>query len=299
MVDRLLLIEVLRRLEKSADLSKYTYYGFGGPYLEEFRLLYEICPQIGMVSIEEDNETYKRQKFHLPCGSLTLLKTRLESFLAQYDPGDEKSVFWLDYTGLEYGDFENFMLLLNKVAANSIVKVTLRAEPRDYFNKEKEFRAKFELVMPDPLEDPPSLSRDFATLVQNMLRVAAQRALPSGIPHTYQPISSFYYSDGTWMVTVTGIVCLRTDAAAFRKLYQTWPYANLQWRTPKKIDVPTLTTKERLHLAKHLPCAGAAGKKLVKTLGYLIDEDRSRSEAKMKQYADFHRYFPYFVRAAP
>lgn len=299
-VDRFLFIEVMKILQqKFADLSEYTYYGFGGPYLEEFRLLYENCPRIRMFSIEKDNETYKRQGFHLPCGSLTLLKEHFTSFLAQYDPKDEKSVFWLDYTGLEYDAFENFMVLVRKVAPNSIIKVTLRAEPQDYIDKGDEFRAKFELVMPGPLEDPPIRFNHFATLVQNMVRVAAQRSLPSGMPHIFQPISSFYYSDGNGMATVTGIVCLRTDAAAFRNLYRTWPYANLQWRTPKRIDVPILSTKERLHLAKHLPCVGTARRKFVNVLGYLIDKDRPSSEVKMKQYADFHRYFPYFVRAVP
>ena len=52
-VDRLALVEAIKRLGRMGDLSEYTYYGLGGPYLEDFRLLYELCPEIKMVSIEE------------------------------------------------------------------------------------------------------------------------------------------------------------------------------------------------------------------------------------------------------
>ena len=298
-VDRLLLLEAIRLLERVEDLSEYTYYGFGGPYLEEFRLLYEFCPQVKMVSIEADNETYKRQEFHLPCGSLKLMKADFRSFLSQYDPDDQKSVFWLDYTGLEFSAFDDFMLLIGRVASNSVVKISLRAEPTDYIERSEEFRAKFDAVMPDSSADPPRRFKDFTVLVQSMVRVAAQRVLPSGMEHTFQPISSFYYSDGTGMLTVTGIVCRHEETKRFRNIFRKWPFANLNWRSPKRIDVPILSTKERLYLAKLLPCDRDAGNRLMKALGYLVDANRSSSVAKMRQYADFHRYFPYFVRAIP
>ena len=130
-VDRLTLVDAIRRVGKLGDLSDYTYYGMGGPYLEDFRLLYEFYPEIRMISIEEDEDTFKRQQFHLPCRTprLTLKKTEFKSFLAQYEPNDEKSIFWLDYVGLEYGHFEDFMVLLGKVAANSVVKMTLELNP--------------------------------------------------------------------------------------------------------------------------------------------------------------------------
>ena len=99
-VDRLFLIEAIRRLDRLARLREYTYYGLGGPYLEDFRLLYELYPEIKMVSIEEDADTVKRQEFHLPCAveTLTLEKAKFKSYLAHYEPNDKKSIFWLDYT---------------------------------------------------------------------------------------------------------------------------------------------------------------------------------------------------------
>ena len=99
-VDRLSLIDTIRHLGRFADLSKYVYYGMGGPYLEDFRLLYEFYPEIRMVSIEEDDNTFKRQRFHAPCQTsrLQLTKSDFTSFLAQFDPRNKNSIFWLDYT---------------------------------------------------------------------------------------------------------------------------------------------------------------------------------------------------------
>lgn len=306
-VDRLVLIEAIMRLRNLTDLSEYTYYGLGGPYLEDFRLLYELCPAVHMVSIEENEETVKRQKFHLPCGTLRLQNDQVKSFLARYDPNGERSIWWLDYTRLENSNFEEFMALLGRVAEDSMVKVTLRAEPRDFFDKLGEsrgvgadrFRQMFGALMPDPSADPPRLFEDFARLLQDMLRVAAQRALPSAMGHAFQPVSSFCYADGPGMFTLTGLVCLRGQEHKVRKPFEGWKLANLRWGKPKRIDVPELSTKERLHLQEHLPCLKDPGKALRKALGYLIDDDWQKTEAKLKQYADFHRHLPYFMRATP
>ncbi|OGN90082.1 MAG: hypothetical protein A2Z74_00235 [Chloroflexi bacterium RBG_13_46_9] len=298
-VDRFALIEAIRRLEKLGNLNEYNYYGLGGPYLEEFRLLYEFYPEIDMFSIEQDEETYKRQKFHLPCGTLHLENMDVKSFLARYDSGGKKSIVWLDYTGLEYSDFEDFMLLLTRVAEKSMVKITLRAEPRDYFNKGEEFRKKFSAIMPRPSEDPPPMVHDFAYLLQEMLQISSQKALPADVPIKFQPVSSFYYSDGTNMYTLTGVIWPRREKTAVKQVFKGWKFANLTWSEPRLIDIPTLSTKERLCLEGFLPCLKSPGKTLRKALGYLIDEDVPITEAKLKQYADFHRYSPYFLRGIP
>ena len=306
-VDRLFLVEAIRRLDRLASLAEYTYYGLGGPYLEEFRLLYELCPEIKMVSIEEDEDTYRRQEFHLPCGTLRLEKSQFKSFLVRYESNDEQSIFWLDYTGLNYGNFEDFMALLGKVSENSMIKITLRAEPNDFLDKQNEklgsgaerFRGQFGAVMPDSAADPPRSFFDFACLLQNMVQIAAQKVLPSTAPLVFQPISSFYYADGVGMFTLTGVVCRRDAAAATRKAFQDMDFSNLTWAKPKRIDLPILSTKERLHLQKLLPCRSGAGGILYAALGYLVDDDKPRTKAKLKQYADFHRYYPYFMKAVP
>lgn len=309
--DRFALIEAIRRLDKlGGNLEEYTYYGLGGPYLEDMRLLYEFCSEIPMVSIEEDEEIYKRQDFHRPCASgiLQLEKSDVKSYVDLYEPNDRKSIFWLDYSGLEYTCFDDFITLVGKVASGSMVKVTLRADPRDYWynprsmkrKKVEEFRRKFAAVMPDQSAYPPWAYNDFAYLVQEMLQIAAEQALPAvATLLSFHPVSSFYYSDGTWMFTLTGVIWPRNDKAAVKRAFDGWEFANLTWTTPKLIDIPDLSTKERLRLQRCLPCSGSRGATLRVELGYLIGEDIPKTEDALEQYAAFHRYFPYFLRGVP
>jgi hypothetical protein len=298
-IDRFMFIEAIRRMVQPNEFSKYTYYGFGGPYLDDFRLLHESFPRMKMISIEKCDQVYKRQTFHLPTGQIKLRRTDLSSFLARYDSHDKESIFWLDYTGLEYSQFEEFMLLLTKVTAGSIVKITLRANPSDYHDKEDEFREKFAAILPNSSVVPPREFEEFANLLQDMLQIASQQALPSATGFAYQPISSFCYRDGAGILTLTGVVCATDGRKQIKEQFVGWPYANLHWAKPKHIDVPFLSTKERLHLQQHLPCVRDAGRKLIRILGYKIDDDRTAAVAQMKQYAEYYLQYPYFMRAFP
>jgi hypothetical protein len=296
--DRFSFMEAIGRLSGIGDLSEYTYYSLGGPYLEDFRMVYEFHPQISMVSIEKDEETYKRQKFHLPCGVVDLRNEEFASFLAQYDANDQPSIFWLDYTGLEFGHFENFKVLLEKVAAGSMVKLTVQSDPRR-FKSEQSFRLKFDSVMPTSSSIWPSTSNGCSILVQEMAQIAAQQALPAEMPNVFQLVSSFYYSDGTNMLTLVGVVCARGDRNKVRDSFGRLKFANLDWNPPQNIDLPALSTKERLHIQHLLPGGPGAGRTIRESLGYLIDTDVETTEARLNQYADFHRYFPYFLKATP
>lgn len=308
-IDRLAMIEAIRRLERIVgDLSSYTYYGFGGPYLEDFRLLYELCPALKLVSFEKNADVRARQRFHLPCGTVQLEPTAFRTFVAQYQATDQASIVWLDNTGLEYAAFGDFIAILAKVSDMSMIKITLRAQPKDYAGTATEtpvaaanrFRAQFGAVMPDSTATPPTTEPGYSALLVRLLEIAAQQALPSSSERTFLPVSSFRYSDGTPMVTVTGLVTRKSAIADIKKVFGGWQFTNHTWAGPRLIDVPTLSTKERLHLQKHLPHSGTdAGKMLRGALGHLIDDTISRTEAGLQQYADYHSYFPYFVRAIP
>jgi hypothetical protein len=306
-VDRLLFIDAIRRLGNGGDLSDFTYYSLGGPYLEDFRLIYEFFPDMKMVSIERDEEVYKRQQFHLPCGNVTLRNIEFGSFINTFDPRDEKSIFWLDNTGLEYSHFDEFMTVLQKLGAGSMVKVTLDAslrkfngKPEEVTKKFDEFRSRFALVLPASNAPLPLTTKEFATLLQAMVRTAAERALPATVPLMFQPISSFYYKDTSTMLTVTGIVCFRKDSGTIAHSFANWQFINPDWRDPRLIDLPVLTTKERLHLQRHLPCARDGGRTLHAALGHRTEaDDADRTDQQLSQYAEYHRYSPYFVRGVP
>lgn len=308
-VDRFLFIKIIKRIINDNETADYTYYSFGGPYLDDFRLMHENFSEMNMVSIERDLEVFKRQEFHRPSKNIRLLHNDLHSFLSQYNPGDQKSIFWLDYTQLEYYQFEEFMLLLGRVAPGSIIKITLMSQPSHYQNfpneakdssgeyikdKRKMFRNSFQEVLPRSDIDIPISPLEFAKLLQDMLQIASQKALPSSAGGlVFQPLFSCFYKDGMGIFTLTGVVCEKKVRQKIKKQFSKWKHANLVWRkNPTRIEIPVLSTKERLHMQRHLPCSGGD---LLRSLGYKIDGKRSLEQ--MKNYAEFYKEYPYFIRA--
>ena len=315
--DRFALIEAIRRLPKlKLDLNDYKYFGFGGPYLEDMRLIYEFCPEIQMVSFEINQNVYNRQVFHRPCGKIEFHNSDISSFLTTYEPTDHKSIFWLDYTGLEYSCFSEFMGVISKVVQGSIIKITLRANSLDYYyatnnrgsfnprnKKIQNFQKMFGSFLPHSDAMPSFLQKEFAYLLKQMLQIAVQEELiPEVTNLTFNPLSSFYYSDGTNMFTLTGIVWPRNDISQIEQAFSDWEFKDLDWNNkPIHIDIPDLSIKERLHLQELLPCNTARGITLRNKLGYLIfnDDDINLTEKALEQYAAFHRYYPYFIRGTP
>ena len=209
-VDHFLFVEAIQQIAKLNDLSEYTYYGFGGAFLEDFRILNDFFGELGLVSIEENEQVLKRQQFHLPSRNIRLRHMPFRSFLHGYSSRGDKSIFWLDYTRLLWPEVDDFMSLLQKVEPRSMAKITLRAQPLD-FRSPGQLRANFARILPPGVDDPPKSPSGFAALILRMLRIGAQRALRNYPDRLFQPVASFFYDDSTPMVTPTGVVCRPDD----------------------------------------------------------------------------------------
>ena len=137
-------------------------------------------------------------------------------------------------------------------------------------------------------------SDDYCACLQSVIQAAAQRALNTGSGQVFQPIHSCQYDDGTRMLSITGIVVNNNKASTVCSWYSKWDHANLDWSAPRRVDLPHLSLKERLHLERHLPIKSASSKSLARALGYRIDGSDSSSETKLGQYAMFAEYYPHF-----
>lgn len=299
-VDRLLFVEAIQRMADLKDLTGYTYFGLGGPFLEDFRILNDSFGDLKLVSIEVNEEVIKRQKFHLPRRDIQLRHTSFEAFIEGYTPQGEKSIFWLDYAGLKWPEVSAFMSLLQRVELWSIVKITLRSQPSDYacFGK---FHEEFVSILPGGTCSLPRLPRQFGELILRMLQIASQKSLASYPDRLFQSVSSFFYNDSTPILTLTGVVCPRGDAKAVRGAFESWAFVNLDWNPPTWISVPALSTKERFKLQSLLPWDDSAGVPLQMALGYKLDEHANwnRTGQLLEQYAAFQKYYPYYVSAEP
>ena len=327
-IDRFLLIEILDILNKNWGISDYTYYGFGGPLLDDCRLIYSRFPEVKIVSIERDIDTVKRQNFHSFSTNLDIKHQDFSSFVADFSSNNGE-IFWLDYTNLDIGHFNEFKSILQKVSENSIVKITIRAEPpphelisenreekwndfRERYREEKwedfqkkyreerweDFEETYYELLP-PRVQPTDIERQwpFVLLLQKMLKRASQQALPASGESIFQLLNSSRYSDQTQMLSITGIVCNRNKVSKIRQWFKNWRFINLEWQDPRKIEVPILSIQERLHLEKSIPTGDHTGLTLSQVLRYNIDK-RGQHKKKFKQYEEFHQYYPYFARVS-
>lgn len=296
-IDRFLLMEILDILKRHCDISDYTYYGFGGPFLEDCKLIHNRFPEIKIVSIEKNEQTFKRQKFHRFSKNLELRQENFASFLANFSSNGGE-IFWLDYTDLKLGHFDQFRSVLEKVSENSVVKITVRSEPytKGWENFEREYDS---ILQPLEKEKKTDIERllPFTKLLQKMIQVVSQQALPASGESVFQLLDSSHYSDQTHMLSITGIVCNKSEVSKIRYWFKDWKFRNSDWADPRRIDVPTLSTKERLHLEKYLPTKKRTGRSLSRALGYRID-DSAYNIDKLKQYEEFYQYYPYFARVS-
>ena len=303
-IDRFLLVEILDILKKHCEISDYTYYGFGGPFLEDCRLIHNRCPEIKIVSIEKNEQTFKRQKFHRFSKNLDLRREDFASFLAEFS-SNGREIFWLDYTDLKLGHFNEFMDVLGKVSENSVVKITIRSEPslnasssnEDRDKEWEDFQKKYGEILPASaqqidIEKPPH----FVKLLQEMCKIASQKILSASGQSVFQLLNSSRYNDQTRMLSITGMVCTKGEVSKIRKWFKDWEFRNLDWDAPREIDVPILSIKERLHLEKYLPTKKRTGRCLSRALGYRIDNTNSKHLEKLGQYEEFYQYYPYFAR---
>lgn len=291
-VDRWIFIDAIRRL-LVGDPNSYTYFGFGGPFLNDFRLMHSAFPKMKLVSIESDEDTYLRQKFHKFTSNISFKHSEISDFIAEYE-SNGKEIFWLDYTSLEVDRFNEFDSLLNLIGNDCIIRITL---PLYKGRKEKsypKFQKKFETLL--PADSKNKFLHDFAKLVLEMLIISAHRILPESSGKTFFPVSSIKYSDSErgQVLTLTGVVTSPDDNIInYRSNIEGWEFASKDWSDIRLIDLPFLSVKERLVLNPELPKSSVDWFK--KCLQYSLGETEDESNKKFEQYAQYYRFYPQFV----
>lgn len=318
-VDRYLLIELLKKLDQQLPTpftKQCLYCGFGGPYLEDIRLIHENFPAVELHSIEKCSRVYERQKFHTPCNKVKLHKGEYSDFLRDsLSREDANIVCWLDYTELTPSVISEFTETINTLGNTAIVRITVPAKYKDHKKCKKRepsdnFRIDFGNFLPpaEDIENAFHCDEGFVQLLSYIFKIAAQRTVPKPSGRYFIPVSSSYYSDSTVMFSLTGIVFVSensedTTEETLIEYLRNWEYANeLQKKPPQEINLPFLTTKERLRLQHLLPDESEdIGKKLYDELGYNISAsgDDNQAISLLKMYARFYRYYPYFIRGNP
>lgn len=306
-IDRSLFIDLLSRIGRYRNISDYMYVGFGGPFLEDFKILHSTLRIQKMISIESDANVAARQKFNLPISCIEIKQEGSGDFLARYEFTDP-SIVWLDYVEPKYlaSQLSETQSLISKLTAGDVFKITLNASPEPLGKPSdgsdlKRYRA---LVAKDRLTDygPAVIDGDdvstkhFPTLLLQALHSACKRGVESDNRLYVQPLTAFLYKDGQQMLTATGIVLNHADRNPF--LTQTrlehWPYKNFSWDKPKSISIPDLSAKERLYIESLLPGAGVED--IGRGLGYFIGPNKSDANELLQNFIEYYRLSPYYSK---
>lgn len=320
-IDRLLFLEAIRALNTYCTLDQHSYIGFAGPFLEDARMISQNYPNLKQISIEADVETHKRQEFHRCSRNLTLLHTTFRQFLTEAFPSNKPTVIWPDYTGLSREVLLEVSDVARKSLPLSLLRVTVRAEsslfnelklrrgidrlPSQKAAEFKNFAEEFEksLTVHDTAYDSSLftfenfLPHKYPQLLAHVISSVIQGSCVA--PKVFVPLQTSMYSDGTIMMSLTGIFSTEEKRGELEKHFHYEGVLSDNPLLPEPIDVPILTTKERLHLESLLPAASADGDRCLKKLGYLLEDDKDLTLYKLKQYEKYHRFYPFFGKLVP
>lgn len=326
-IERNVFIDLLSRIKGIRD---YQYIGFGGPFLEDFRLIHFHLGIKNMTCVEMDEEVHKRQDFNSPIGCITLLHKRSGEFITEFT-FTGNSIIWLDYASSRaLGEqLSEVHTVIQKLNTYDIIKVTLNANPNTLLDesilksrindkdkpevKEEETDKFYEerlavlqeragLYLPTTINREEITQGGYPSVLCRALRNAIQRGLSNIPDQVFQPLTSFIYSDSNHqMLTFTGIILPNKEAKKNEFFEYTkisdWKFRNLTGETSLLIDIPELSIKERFEIDRLLP--GASTQKIHEKLKFFIAENEDKSKMKIDNYILYYRQYPYFSKILP
>lgn len=307
-IERNLFIDLLGRIGRHFNISEFTYVGFGGPFLEDFKHLHSALRISRMTSIEYDNNVLKRQNFNKPLSCINLTGGSSSEFLSNYNFDiDGHHIVWFDYATPDIGNqLSEVAQLVGKLGHGDIFKITVNANPQSLGHENEgleKFKKRAETAKSKLGEYGPALisadnvkQKSYASLLLKSIIIAAKKGLNSDPALILEPLTSFAYADGQQMLTFTGILLNHGEREEF--LHSTrlehWPFYNKCEEGPKNISVPIMSTKERVHVEALLPEANAD--RILQELDYHIGPTRSESKSEMNNFISFYRMYPWYSR---
>lgn len=310
-IDRYAFLELLSKIDRSSSISQYKYIGFGGHSLEDFKYIHSRFGLGNMLSIEEDADVYNRQKFNQPHNCIDCLQQSSSQFIDEFQRTQE-TIIWLDYMKPKElrKQIEEFQATISKLELLDIIKITVNSHAASYVPSQEDMKS-LELksarisYLKTVLGDifPPAevtvdmmTEKRFPEALNLVLKYAANLAMLGQNDIYFQPLTAFSYADGQQMLTVTGIILERNEKQGFldKTNIDKWELSNIDWKPPRRINVPDLTIKERLHIDSRLPNSEA--KTIQDELGFLFDSKKSVSLEMLETYVLFYRQSPYFSR---
>jgi hypothetical protein len=313
-IDRQIFIDALVRYHGFHCLSGFAYVSFGGPFLADYRLLDAHLSLARLISLEEDPTVFGRQKFNNPGRSIECRLQKSGEFLSKIeDEKVENFILWLDYAAANQRrvQLEELQAFIEKLPPYAVLKITMNAnvvtlpgvpgalQAPEVFKKRLESADNQlgEYLKAGVTEK--DMTRDaFPRVVLGCMRRAIAKGLRTRPELKFEPFTSFVYSDGHAMLTLTGALLPASDRKKCREVMRLreWPLSFAARKAPISINTPVLSMRERSFCEAKLP--GPVGA-LAKSVKFKLSADEAEHFEHMKSFSRFARYYPQFSRIVP
>jgi hypothetical protein len=309
-VDREVFLNLLSHLNPRLPLKGYEYIGFGGPFLEDFRLVHNRIGMSKLTCVEQEEDVHSRQAFNR-LSYVTLVHNDMKSYLDSRDLSAQPSIVWLDFNSKASAEE---ILLATRFARNckcpSLIKLTLCSSPPSRPKKEKEessskYWARYLNLVKEQLGafSPATFAQDDATAkgYARVVHDSFRRALDAELSNTgvsYKGINSFHYADGSSMISSTILTMEKgsEESTLSEAMLDEWDFFQPDWPSARLIDMPILSAHERRSIESQLedPAARAGTNGDPKTF---VPDGRLGSKSEvLESFRCFYRLYPQFAR---
>ena len=291
-IERKMMVDALRRLDRMVALKHYRYVGFGSPYFTDFSLFHKALDLTALVSIEREIEDEDRFRFNVPYAAIELRFGESTDVLPEID-WQQRSIVWLDYDEkLSADKLTDVAYLSRELQPGSVLIVTVNVHPHSDLETRLE-RTREDLGPRLPRRysaeelggwGTASAARDVISEEIEVALAERNTGKPESTRVGYRQLFNFNYRDGARMLTVGGVffdagIDAHIDGCGFSDFDFFRDGAD-----PYEIVVPRLTLKEMRHLDTLLPAMPLA-----------VADGVGLSQADVETYARVYRYFPRFA----
>lgn len=323
-VERALFIDLLARVNRHCPISEYLYVSFGGPYLEDFKAIHHGFGNRKMLSLEQLDWVYERQKFNIPYGCVECTNKTSQQFITDYTNildsfGQPNVLIWLDYADAVRirEQLTEFQDVVERLRHQDILKITVNANPSsiDGLNDAEgeaaeERRVRRLQVLNDRIRDylpngvTPVQMTAFAypSLLLEAIHKAVTNAMTGAGDLVFHPLASYVYKDSHQMLTVTGIVLAKSDVQYFltKTGLTNFEFATNNWHDLIRINVPYLSPREKFYLDSLIfketqRTDRSKLKKSAKLKVTLAPSDEASKESA-ERYLRYYRHYPHYHR---
>lgn len=256
-VERRMIIEACRHLERFAPLSSYSYVGMGGLEFIDFELFHRHLGIERMTSIEKEAEWTERYEFNKPFRTIEVLIGKASEHLPTL-AWTGPHVVWLDYTSqLDREVIRDCETVVRNAEPGSVLLLTICAKA--HF---EDRLARLEANVGSDMLSETLEEKDFSgkwgfalgqwdVISRRLRHVAANRIQPLSL----RQFVHFWYRDGLRMQTIGWILAPTVlEKSILESGIESLPFSRTADRG-FEIDLPLLTRKELTFLNTRLPLA--------------------------------------------